>query len=187
MTESQLEKLTKAKLGELILESGAHKFRDEGVCAMEAVAWLAGESHSDTPSCTCLTITRFVQSINDQATEEARQELKSVLHLVIGTQTEDIQRLRKRAYLATDFAVRVAAPWALDVAGLMEKAATLRALPPVADATMAGNAQEAAGATAWAAVGAAEGAARAAETARNDFWKKAMPECVALIRSMCEA
>jgi hypothetical protein len=36
---------------DLILKQGSHTAREYGMCAMEAVAWLAGEPHSDTPTC----------------------------------------------------------------------------------------------------------------------------------------
>lgn len=34
------------------LTYGGHESRERGVCLMEAVAWMAGEPHSDRPSCT---------------------------------------------------------------------------------------------------------------------------------------
>ena len=34
-------------LNEIVLSRGAHASREKGVCAMELVAWLAGEKHSD--------------------------------------------------------------------------------------------------------------------------------------------
>ena len=49
----------------LVLKHGHHASRASGVCAMEAVAWLAGEKHSDAPACACPVVTRYVQLLND--------------------------------------------------------------------------------------------------------------------------
>lgn len=40
----------------IVLKEGSHEARERGVCAMEAVAWLAGEKHSDAPRCACPVI-----------------------------------------------------------------------------------------------------------------------------------
>ena len=40
----------------IVLKHGSHTTFAQGLCAMEAVAWLAGEKHSDRPSCTCPVI-----------------------------------------------------------------------------------------------------------------------------------
>ena len=38
-----------------------HKAREDGMCALEAVAWLAGEPHTDHPKCVSQVIGAFVR------------------------------------------------------------------------------------------------------------------------------
>ena len=45
-----------AALDTIHLDKGAHDNFDEGHCAMEVVAWLAGQGHTDAPSCIALTL-----------------------------------------------------------------------------------------------------------------------------------
>jgi len=44
------------ELNNIVLRYGSHGTSDKGMCAMEAVAWLANEPHSDRPACTCSVI-----------------------------------------------------------------------------------------------------------------------------------
>lgn len=58
------------------LRRGAHTSREQGVCAMEAAAWLAGEPHSDQPQCACPVIAAFVIAWNDALpTDEDRNRI----------------------------------------------------------------------------------------------------------------
>ena len=43
--------MTDIDLDGIVLDKGAHDTREDGVCVMEAVAWYAGEDHSDAPAC----------------------------------------------------------------------------------------------------------------------------------------
>jgi len=47
-------------LDAITLASGAHDRRTDGVCVMEAVAWWAGEDHSDRPECASPVIAALV-------------------------------------------------------------------------------------------------------------------------------
>ena len=76
-------------LDTLVLRHGSHADRDNGVCAMEAVAWLAGLPHTDAPSCACPVIRAFVISLNDRMDDQNRQKLKAYLPRIIGTRTSD--------------------------------------------------------------------------------------------------
>jgi hypothetical protein len=49
----------------LTLSAGKHKSPDEGLCAMEAAAWLAGLPHSDRPQCTSEVIAAYIRNFND--------------------------------------------------------------------------------------------------------------------------
>lgn len=57
---------------------GAHYDRKEGVCVMEAVAWLSGEEHSDAPKCVPKSLARFLRHWNDAyATDEYGRKLRT--------------------------------------------------------------------------------------------------------------
>jgi hypothetical protein len=140
------------------------------MCLLEAVAWLAGEPHSDRPECACGVLAAYGRSLNDVMGEGAGGDalraryLGDIAPMLVGTRsTPEVER--RRAYLLADRAVRVIAPMALDAAGLHDHAATLRGLDPVTDEGTARAAKAVAGAAAWAAVDAAEAAARAAGAA----------------------
>ena len=113
------------KLDEIELKAGSHADRDKGVCAMEAVAWLAGEPHSDAPQCACPVLTRFVQKLNDKWTDDERQLLKPYLPKLIGTRYGNSL---KRVHILAHAALTVFAPFALDLAKLPKEAGKLRAL-----------------------------------------------------------
>jgi len=169
-------------LESIVLKYGGHASREEGVCAMEAVAWLAGEPHSDRPACTCSVIGRLVVRLNDrigrgeQADALRTRILRPLLPKLVGTAaTREVRA--KRAYLATDAAVRIFAARALDEVGMALKrpeleaeAQKLRALPPVVDGASAKEAEAAARAArkvsaSFAAATAADAAAASAAAA----------------------
>lgn len=68
------------------IEYGLHARREDGVCAMEAVAWMAGERHSDEPACTSPVIAAFVRQLNDSMRSDTERELlRPLLPNLIGT------------------------------------------------------------------------------------------------------
>ena len=98
------------------LRKGSHQGREDGVCAMEAVAWLAGEPHSDQPQCACPVIAAFVISWNDSLpTDEDRNRiLKPFIPKLVGSRiTAKVEE--RRSYLALDWLIRVHAPAWLDL------------------------------------------------------------------------
>lgn len=101
------------------------------MCVMEAAAYIAGEPHSDHPSCVCPVIATYARSLNDSMPEGERQKLKALIPAMIGTLNPALQS--KRMFLAADRAVRAFAPAALDAAMLPEQAKALRSLPPIVD------------------------------------------------------
>jgi hypothetical protein len=120
----------------ITLETGAHPDRGDALCIMEAVAWMAGEArHTDSPECVCPVIAAFARRFNDARgmTPELRQELLAPLASRMTGTRASLAVMRKRAFLCADFAVRVAAPIALDSRGLGEWATKLRALPEIVD------------------------------------------------------
>ena len=156
------------------LKHGFHTKRAQGLCAMEAVAWLANEKHSDTPQCTCPVIASFVRRLNDRMPDDAARtkHLRPLLKQLIGTRsTTEIEI--KRGFIAADFAVREALPMALEARGKKAEAAKLRALGPIVDKASAQRARDAAAAA----------AAYAAYAARSPFW----PAAVGCVKRMIEA
>ncbi|HXI98797.1 MAG TPA: hypothetical protein VNG73_07620 [Gemmatimonadaceae bacterium] len=190
-----------ARIDSIMLRSGAHTSFRKGACAMELVSWLAGEKWSDRPKCASPILTTFLQSWNDALDDAGRQKLQPYLARVIGTAGDGKDELR--GWLAADWLVRVCTPAWLELAGIMESAAALRALPPLrSPATLEASrasleeartrgaaAWAAARAAAWAAAraaawDAARAAARAA--ARDAATKKLEPTKVALQASALE-
>ena len=164
------------EFGRLRLENGSHQSPDEGVCLMEAVAWLAREPHSDEPKCVCPVLGAFGRGLNDRLDVERRQRLKPLIPALVGTASDG--HAEARGFMAMDWIVRTYTPAWLRLARLDTEADGLQALPEIADAATLWGAQEvldtarksaaaagaAAGAAAWAAAGAA---------ARDSAWDAA--------------
>lgn len=67
------------------LEYGDHTHREQGMCAMEWVAFLAGENHTDEPKCVDPILVSFFITLNDRMNENDRQLLRPYLARTIGT------------------------------------------------------------------------------------------------------
>jgi hypothetical protein len=160
-----------SKLETLDLDQGEHGEFANGHCAMELVSWLANEPFSDEPQCACPVIRAFVVRWNDTLPDnESRNRLiRPLVPRIVGTRsTQDVET--RRAYLATDWLVRVCAPAWLDITlALRTHAEALRALPEICDPASAefgaqairaaASEAAAAGDAAWDAAGDAAGAA----------------------------
>ena len=152
-------------LTSLHLERGEHADGQEAYCVMEAVAYIAGEPHSDHPACASKVIAAFLRRWNDDLDEEGRQALKPLIVRLVGTAGSESLESR-RAWLITDWMVRVYTPAWLDLGGMPMQAAALRNLKEFSSTAAAQSQQptlDAAGAAArdaaWAAAGAAAWAA----------------------------
>jgi len=100
-------------------------------CAMEAVAYIAGEPWSDSPACVCPTLASFGRAWNDELPDALRNAL--LLPLVprfVGTAGGD-RLAERRAMLAVDWLVRTYTPAALSRAGLTVQADRLAGLPEI--------------------------------------------------------
>ena len=111
------------------LDHGTHANPDQGRCAMEWVAHLAGEPHSDQPACVSPVLRAVCIALNDGLDDDARQRLRPYLTQTIGT--ADDGRDRERAWLALDWLIRSYAPAWLRAAGLTAPAIRLAAVAPV--------------------------------------------------------
>lgn len=152
---------------DVTLALGQHRTAADGMCAMEAVAWLAGEEHSDAPACVSPVIADFVRLWNDglPTNRDRDRLLKPLLSKMIGTRTTDDDE-KVRSYLIIDWLVRTYTPTWLHVAGLGVHADVLTSMPAIADESAFINAcpiidaaWDAAGYAEWAALGYAEWAA----------------------------
>jgi hypothetical protein len=187
------------------LSRGSHATAAEGRCAMEWVAYVAGEPHSDSPKCVCPALRRFGIGINDSLPDDLRQQLRPYLGRMIGT--ADDGRTQERLFMLADWAIHVPAVEAQVAVGREDAAAELRSVPPVVDrasaraaAAAAADADDAADAAAYAATAAAAAAAddaayaaayaataaayAAAAAARRQMWEKLLPSALDLLDRM---
>jgi len=168
------------------VSKGSHATAEDGRCAMEFVAYLAGEPHSDSPVCVSPLLRGYGIALNDVLPDDLRQRLRPYLARCIGTAGDG--RDMERSWLAMDWLIRTYVPaWLALTPALAGHASVLRALPPVLAAENLTRAMEslsaardAAGAASWGAAGAAAGdAARDAawdaawDAARNAAWDAA--------------
>ena len=84
------------KLSGLYPKHGSHANPDLGLCAMEAVAWLAGYSHTDHPICTCPVLAAYVRMLNDDMPDDERQRLSPCR----ASSARRIREPRRAQYLA---------------------------------------------------------------------------------------
>jgi hypothetical protein len=130
-----LKQLEAERLETLRLVAGGHTDRSNGLCAMEVVAWMAGEPHSDHPACACPVIAAFMRSWNDSiSTDEKRTRLlKPLLPLLLNTKSTPAIELQ-RSYMAFDWLVREHLPaWLEMTEALRPHAEALLASAPVTD------------------------------------------------------
>src|SRR4051794_11251757 len=90
------------------LSAGRHPRAEQGRCAMEWVAHLAGEAHSDRPECVTPVVGAFARSWNDALDETTRQRLRPYLGRMIGTAGDGLDDAR--AWRCTDWLRRPRAP-----------------------------------------------------------------------------
>lgn len=76
---------------------GCHETREQGMCVMEAVAYIAGEEHSDYPECACPVITGMAIVLNDHCYSDNERNglLGPLLFRIAGSRgTEEQQQIR---------------------------------------------------------------------------------------------
>jgi hypothetical protein len=103
------------------LAYGTHPNPQDGRCAMEWVAHLAGERHSDQPDCVSPVVRALCVALNDGLSCTERQRLRPYLTRTIGTVADGLDDWR--AWMALDWLVGVYAPTWLRRAGLDDTAA----------------------------------------------------------------
>lgn len=117
------------KIEKITLADNSHDTREEGMCVMEAVAFLADEPHSDAPQCVCPVIRALLIQCNDAFDSDLRQQLlKPLIRRLIGSRCNEAVEERRRV-LIVDWVERVAVPFWLDAAGLHAQSQAFQALP----------------------------------------------------------
>ncbi len=107
----------------IVLMRGCHKSRDEGMCIMEAAAYIAGEEHSDQPACVSTAIADVLRTLNDGlSNDQLRTDLlMPLLPKILNTAATPYVE-SKRSYMA--FCV----PAWLDTIGLHAEANSIRSV-----------------------------------------------------------
>ncbi len=145
-------------LDAVVLKEGSHRKRlATQLCVMEAVAWVAGEKHSDQPECACPIIGAFLRDWNDRISDDETRTrlLKPLVPRLVNSKSTVAVELR-RSFLALDWLAREQAPaWLSLRDDLKAHAVALRGLRPLTDAAACREAQLvldaalAAGTAAW--------------------------------------
>lgn len=76
------------------LSPGAHDTPEDGRCAMEWVAHIAGLEHSDKPACVSMVMRSVMINLNDGLSDEYRQRLRPYLTRCIGTAGDGLDPMR---------------------------------------------------------------------------------------------
>jgi hypothetical protein len=114
-----------------ILAYGTHASPQDGRCAMEWVSYLAGEPHSDQPTCVSPVLRAMCIALNDGLDQEPRQRLRPYLTRTIGTAEDELDTWR--GWLAMDWLTRSYTPAWLRLAGLSDAAHRLETAAEVRD------------------------------------------------------
>ena len=110
----------------LTLDSGSHRDFETGHCINEVAAWLAGEPHTDRPSCVSPVLRSYTMRLNDRWNNEDRQLLKPYAAKIVGT-AGDGQDGARLALAQTALTIDLLPPW-LRLAGLDDAATEIKGL-----------------------------------------------------------
>lgn len=184
MTENKITIIAERLAAIPPLGKGQHEGPEDGMCAIEAAAWVAGEPWSDRPECVCPVIAEFCRVWNDVLPADERNAiLRPLVPRLVGTRGSEALA-RRRSLMAADWLVREHMPAWLRLAGLIDHADTLTALPEITDMAQVFGifgvieaARKDTDATWDAALAAAKAAARAAAKAAT--WDAAMAAAMA--------
>jgi len=128
-------------LDDITLETLPHGRRGLRLTLLELAAWLAHEPHSDAPVSVSPVLGTYARWFASAIDDRQRQGLKDRARRLVGTASEIAPRISTgpphlspddvaRAWLATDWLVRVQAASWLKLAGLTEAAARLESIGP---------------------------------------------------------
>jgi hypothetical protein len=113
----------------------------EGLSAMQAVAYITGGRHTEYPDCACPIVAAMVRSWGYWVDDETRQQLVPLLRrIALSRSTPEVEV--KRAYLFLDGLIREVLPNILAEGKEEEWAAKFRALPKLNDETSCRRSRE---------------------------------------------
>ena len=118
-----------AVLDTTVLTVGKHTSPKDGMCWAELVAYIAGEPHSDHPTCTSSVLADMGRKLNDSLPDDKRQRLVPLTVEAVGTAVDGHDQAR--GLLAMDWLIRVYTPTWLRLAGLEAEAVSLEGLPTI--------------------------------------------------------
>lgn len=121
-----------------VLAYGTHASPQDGRCAMEWVSYLAGEPHSDQPTCVSPVLRAMCIALNDGLDQEPRQRLRPYLTRTIGTAEDGLDTWR--GWLAMDWLARAYTPAWLHLAGLTDCAHRLESTAAITGPASLGGA-----------------------------------------------
>ena len=98
----------------ITLDKGAHDGPDDGMCLLEAVSFVRGETFTDHPKCVSPVLAEFGRNLNDVLPDDTRQQLVPFIPLLPGTAGDGLDETR--GYLALDWLIRVYTPTWLELA-----------------------------------------------------------------------
>lgn len=112
------------RLAQLDLQKGGHSKREDGVCVMEALAWLRDQDHTDAPVCVSRMIRNFMMTCKGEQMTQFRQGDVLVEAAAI---PEDAKRVKVqgRVILAEGEATGHAHTMEADLVELYEREGTL--------------------------------------------------------------
>lgn len=113
------------------LRHGSHRTRDDGMCAMEMVAWLAGEAHSDEPACACPVLAALMRASNDLMSDRQRDALLRPLVPMLVNSRRAAAAEAARGWRAVDHLLRHLSPVLLRQRGDAAGAEVLAEITPI--------------------------------------------------------
>lgn len=93
------------------------------LCAMEMVAFMEGEAHSDRPECVCPTLATIMRECNDNLSDTDRDVLMPYLSMCVGTRHDGLGYARRVLYerLCIEMSFTPVFAWRPIIAGFLEK------------------------------------------------------------------
>lgn len=84
------------------LKFGKHKDRNDGLCLLEAAAFVAGEPHTDRPLCVCPVIAEYCRGLNDAKwlnDEDRTEYLMPLADVILDTVNQDKEAERAAHFI----------------------------------------------------------------------------------------
>src|SRR6218665_1006688 len=141
----------------IFLSRGKHRTPDEGICLLEAVAFVQGEPFTAYPECVSTVLAEFGRQLNDLLPDGVRQELVRFIPMLPGTRDDGLDG--RRGWIITDWVIRECLPAFFElVPELVPYANRLREFEEIASTSAAARVSD----LLYAALDAADAAAAAA-------------------------